>query len=83
MSKRRTNKKESVEPLAAKKTYEVKEEFPDGKPNLVVVLRGLLLLAFKGKEQCEIGAVETSHRHTEKDAPSLWDQDMGCRQVQR
>lgn len=58
MSKRRTNKKQSVEPFAAKKTYVVETKFPAGTPNLLVVLRGLLLLAFDGKKRCEIGAVK-------------------------
>src|SRR5215216_2340289 len=66
MSKRRTSKKQSVKPLAAKKTYEVKTEFQTGKPNLLVVLRGLLLLAFDGKKQCEIGAVKLPDKIQER-----------------
>lgn len=57
MSKRRASKKQPDKSLAAKKTYEVEPTFQTGQPNLLVVIRGLLLLAFDGKKQCEIGAV--------------------------
>jgi len=66
MSKRRTNKKQSVEPLAEKKTYEVEPNFQTGKPNLLVVLRGLSLLAFDGRKRCEIGAVKLPDKIQER-----------------
>ncbi|HKQ08062.1 MAG TPA: hypothetical protein VJ464_23250 [Blastocatellia bacterium] len=59
MPKRRHHQHKAETALTATKTYVPKGHFEDGsRPNLVVVLRGLLLLAFDGTNQCEIGAVK-------------------------